>query len=70
MISQNTSLKGRYLIMKDKYVMPKMSVRLFKHENIVTVSAITATENALKSGDITANGNILSASDTILSICF
>lgn len=56
--------------MKDKYVMPMISVRLFKHEKIVTVSAITTTENALKSGDVKVNGNTLSSSDTILAICF
>lgn len=56
--------------MKQKYAPPAIEIQLFEHEHTITGSAITSTENALRSGDIKVNGKTLSDSDTLLSIRF
>lgn len=54
--------------MKKEYIIPDMAVKSFDTEEILTVSS--ATENALRSGDLKVNGKSLDTNSNIFSIEF
>lgn len=54
--------------MKKEYIIPEMTVRGFSTEEILTLSS--ATEKALRSGDLKVNGKSLDKNSNIFSIDF
>lgn len=54
--------------MKKQYIIPEMTVRDFGTEEVLTVSS--ATEKALRSGELKVNGKSLDANSNIFSIEF
>ncbi len=54
--------------MKKEYIIPKMAVRNFGKDEILTDSS--ATEKALRSGELKVNGKSLDKNSSIFSIEF